>query len=393
MITLPEFRRIVTQPGRCQALEQICLRHGRWNAFVQIPHYARALLIRRRREPGSLSAIEALAPAWDATVHFLFRPFDRKQWIALSLVCLFLGGGTSTAAFQWGFGALPIDVRASEVLFRLRFTLAQHTSLSVLAAVITLGVLLGLIYVRCVLRFVLIDAVVKQHIAVREAWTGLKGRGRSYFLWLSGIIGVLVGVAGAAVIGSIRLLGFFRAEGYPEWLFSLFLAIELVAIVAAGLLIAILITLTDDLVAPVIYAERISLPAAWKLIAGMARHDPGAFLLYVVVRFGLGMCISVAVLIVLFPALMGLSSVALLAATIVIVSIRLVGLPWVWNPMTYVVVALALGVFTSSIFALLSIVGMPGQVFLQDYGVRFMASRVQSLSDACVAPRPRRRQL
>lgn len=105
------------------------------------------------------------------------------------------------------------------------------------------------------------------------------------------------------------------------------------------------------------------------------------------------MCISVAVLIVLFPALMGLSSVALLAATIVIVSIRLVGLPWVWNPMTYVVVALALGVFTSSIFALLSIVGMPGQVFLQDYGVRFMASRVQSLSDACVAPRPRRRQL
>ncbi len=303
-----------------------------------------------------------------------------------------LGGGTSTAAFQWGFGALPIDIRASELLFRLRFTLAQHASLSVPAAVFTLGVLLGLIYIRCVLRFVLIDAVVKQHIAVAEAWTRLKGQGRSYFLWLVAVIGVLLAAAGVTVVASIRLLGFFRAAGYPEWLFTLLLAIELVAIVAVALLIAILITLTDDLVAPVIYAERISLPAGWKLIRGMARRDPGSFLLYVVVRFGLGMIISVGVLIVLFPALMGLSSAALLAAAIVIISIRLVGLPWVWNPVTYVVVALSLGIFTSSIFALLSIVGMPGQVFLQDYGVRFMASRVQSLADACVAPRPRRRQ-
>ena len=40
-------------------------------------------------------------------MRLLFRPFIGRRWIALSVVCLFLGGGTSTAAFQWGFGALP----------------------------------------------------------------------------------------------------------------------------------------------------------------------------------------------------------------------------------------------------------------------------------------------
>jgi hypothetical protein len=35
------------------------------------------------------------------------------------------------------------------------------------------------------------------------------------------------------------------------------------------------------------------------------------------------------------------------------------------------------------LFALLSVIGMPGQIYLQNYGVRFMASRVPSLGVLC----------
>ena len=98
----------------------------------------RAIFPRAFPERSALSPLEALRPAWEATHSLLFRPFQRKQWISLSIVCLFLGGGTSTAAFQWGFSALPIDFRAADTMLRLRYVLAEHASLAFLATTLTL---------------------------------------------------------------------------------------------------------------------------------------------------------------------------------------------------------------------------------------------------------------
>jgi hypothetical protein len=155
----------------------------------------------RRPEAGALSPIESLSPAWEETLRLLFRPFIGRRWIALSVVCLFLGGGTSSAAFQWGFGALPIDLHTSELLLRIRVMIAQHLSLILLAAALSLGLFLGLIYVRCMLRFVLIDAVIKQDVVVGAAWKSSKSIGRSYFLWLLGVVGGIVAmVSGVTVV-------------------------------------------------------------------------------------------------------------------------------------------------------------------------------------------------
>jgi len=354
------------------------------NAAGRIPHHPR-FIPTRRHEAGALSPIESLSPAWDATLRLLFRPFTHRRWIALSIVCLFLGGGTSTAAFQWGFGALPIDLHAPELLFRIRLMMAQHASLIVLAGILSLGLVLSLIYLRCVLRFVLIDAVIKQEVTVREAWKSLESYGRSYFLWLLGVVGAVLVIVCAAAIASFRYLRFIREAGHPEWVASLLLVTELAAVVGIGLLVAIIITLTDDLVAPLVYAEHISLPGAWRVVWKMARRDSGTFLFYVVLRFAVGMGISIGVLFVLFPVLMGLSSGALVTAAVVILALRVVGLAWAWNPVTFVLGALALSIFTALLFALLSVIGMPGQVYLQNYGVRFIASRVPSLGALCRA--------
>jgi hypothetical protein len=163
---------------------------------------------------------------------------------------------------------------------------------------------------------------------------------------------------------------------------------ELLAVVFIGLLVAILITLTDDLAAPLMYADRSSLPAAWRMIWKILRREPDTFLFYIVLRFAVSMGVSIAVLFVLFPILMGLSSGALVTAALVIFALRMVGLVWAWNPLTIVLGALALCIFTALLFALLSMVGMPGQVYLQNYGVRFIASRVPSLGALCRASSP-----
>ncbi len=357
------------------------------DAAGRIPHPSR-FVPTRRPEAGALSPIDSLSPAWYETLRLLFRPFIMRRWIALSVVCLFLGGGTSTAAFQWGFGALPPDLHASELLVRIRLVMAQHPSLIVLAAVLSLGLVLGLIYVRCVLRFVLIDAVVRRQVEVGAAWRSLRTFGRSYFLWLLGVVGaVLVMVSGVAIV-SLRYLRFIRAAGHPAWVASLLLVTELVAVALVGLLIAMIITLTEDLVAPLMYADRLSLPTAWRIVWRISRRDPGTLLFYVVLRFAVSMGISILALFVLFPVLMGLSSGMLVTAALVIFALRVVGLAWAWNPVTIFLGILALGIFTSLLFALLSVVGMPGQVYLQNYGVRFIASRVPSLGALCRASAP-----
>ncbi len=344
-------------------------------------------------DAGGLSPIESLSPAWHETLRLLFRPFIGRRWIALSIVCLFLGGGTSTAAFQWGFGTLPIDLHTSDLLLRLRLVIAQHLSLIVLAVVLSLSLILGLIYARCVFRFALIEAVIKRDVVLGAAWKGLQTFGRSYFLWLLGVVGAVLALVSGAAMVSFRYLSLLREAGHPQWVASVLLVTGLVTVVFIGLLIAIIITLTDDLVAPLMYADRISLPAAWKIVWNISRRDPGTFLFYVVLRFAVGMGISIAVLFVLFPVLMGLSSGALVTAALVILALRVVGLAWAWNPVTICFGALALGIFTGLLFALLSVVGMPGQVYLQNYGVRFIASRVPSLGALCrpSAPLGRRR--
>ncbi|MFZ0963356.1 MAG: hypothetical protein WAO35_21045 [Terriglobia bacterium] len=342
----------------------------------------------RRAEAGALSPIESLSPAWDDTLRVLFRPFVGRRWIALSVVCLFLGGGTSTAAFQWGFRALPIDLHTTDLLLHLRLVMAQHLSLIALGVALSLGLVLGLIYARCVLRFVLIEAVIKQDLEVGAAWKGLKSFGRSYFLWLLGVVGTILAMVSGVLFVSFRYLNFLEETGQPWWVGSLILVTELVGIVFVGLLVALGITLTDDLVAPLMYAGRISLPAAWGIVWRLSRREQSAFLTYLVLRFAVSMAISVAVLFVLFPVLMGLSSGVLISAALLNYALQMIGLAWAWNPVTVVFGALFLCLFTALLFALLSVIGMPGQVYLQNYGVRFIASRHPPLAAFCRAAAP-----
>lgn len=298
------------------------------------------------------------------------------------MVCVFLGGGTTTAAFQWGFGSLPVDLHASELLLRIRLMMAQHLSLIVLAAILSLFLVLGVIYARCVLRFVLIDAVIKQGV-VGAQWRSLELLGRSYFLWLVGVVGAVAATVCGVMAATFRLANLLRGAGCPWWVSSLVLVAELVAVVLLGLLVAVVITLTDDLVSPVMYANRSSLPAAWRIVGKAARGDSATFLFYVVLRFAVSTAIGIAVLFVLFPVLMALSSTALLTMALGTFALHATGLIWSWNAFTLGVGAFALGLLTALVFALLSVVGMPGQVYLQNYGVSFIAARVESLGSLC----------
>jgi hypothetical protein len=328
---------------------------------------------------GPLSPVDALSAAWDETFCLLFRPFHVGRWIELSVVCLFLGGGTPTAAFQWGFSILPGELQSADMFLRLRNVITQHLSLIILMVIAVVGVVVTLLYVRCVLRFVLVDAVMKREVSPGLAWRSLHTLGRNYFFWLVGIIGTVLAAGLGVVVLSFPYLSSARSADHPSLLATLWLAVILTAVVLVGLLIAVAVTITDDLVVPLIYAESSSFPAAWRMVWKVARRDSTTFVFYLATRFAVSMGIGVAVLFFLFPVLMSLSSGALITAAIVNLSLRLMGLVWTWNPLTMVLGATALLALTGLLFAVLSVVGMPGQVYLQNYGVRFIASRHPAL--------------
>lgn len=324
--------------------------------------------------------MDALSAAWEETLCLLFRPFQARRWIELSVVCVFLGGGTATAAFQWGFSILPGETQSAEVLLRLRNVIAQHLSLIILAVIVALSLGLALIYVRCVLRFVLVDTVMKREVSAGAAWRSVHTLGRTYFLWLVGVMATVAAGLGAAVL-SFSYLNSGRWSDHPSRLWSWWLGGILAAVVLVGLMITVGITITDDLVVPLVYAHRGFFLAAWRKVWEVARHDSGTFALYLVMRFAVSIGIGVASLFLLFPVLISFSSVVLITVATINLLLRLMGLVWSWNALTMVLGATAMLVLSGLLFAILSVVGMPGQVYLQNYGVLFIASRHPPLQD------------
>lgn len=260
-----------------------------------------------------VSPARALSHAFGDTLSLLFRPFDLRRWFWLSLICLFLGGGTSSAAFNWSLGSLPGDIGFEEALGRARQYAGEHLWLIILVSVLGLSVALVFLYLRSVLRFVLVDAILKQQVLLGVAWAETRSLGRSYFGWLLATLslaGATLTVGAAVAAPHLRAAA---AAGIQSIAFWFELVSVLLADVVVGLVLALVITLTDDLVVPIMYAERLPLLAAWRKLWKALRADAGPFTVYILLRFSVAVGVGIAVLFLLFPVLVCLFSGAIVA--------------------------------------------------------------------------------
>jgi len=330
-----------------------------------------------------ISAAGAIGLALDDALRLLFRPFEVWTWAKLSLLCLFLGGGTPTAAFQWSLSALPSDLRLPLLLRGWLQFVEQHPSLIFLVIVFALALGLCVLYARSVFRFMLVDSLVSREVALGRAWPVLRPLGESYFWWLAGTLGGLGTLFSLVVIVALPGLRAASASGPGNQLATASLALILSLIVLLGLAVALLIVLTDDLVVPLMYADRLPLLSAWRELWQKMRHDPTAFAVYILLRFVLSVGVSVGVLLFLVPLLVGLFSGAVIIAAVVVLALHWVGLTWVWSLTSISLVIVASVLLSAMLLVLLSGVGMPGQVFLQDFGLRFIAARSPSLEALC----------
>lgn len=325
--------------------------------------------------PG-ISPVAALIEAFSHVVAFLFNPFELRHWLKLGAVCLFLGGGASWAAIHWSLGALPSESGLDRAIFQVRLYLARHPLAGLGAAAI--GVALGvvLIYLRALCRFTLVASILRGEVHLHQAWAELRSVAETYFRWLLAAL-FLMGLALAA--GMLIALPLLRdADARPAFASAL-LAGLLIAEVLMSVTLGLAITLTDDLVTPIIYAEQVTLPAAWRRLVTTMRSDVGAFVLYILLRFVVSVAAGIAVLFFLFPALVALFSGSVIVAALVVLGLEQVGIGWDWTPVTTLIAGVALLLLVGLLFAVMGVVSMPGQVFLQTFGMRFIAPRVPAL--------------
>ena len=344
------------------------------------------------RKPGSdgITPFRAMELAFRNTLRLLFSPFEARRWIKLSVVCLFLGGGASSAAFHWSLGALPAEVGFRAAFSNLIGFISGNAYLVISLVLLGLGLSLILFYLRAVFRFVLIDSFVRREVMVRRAARTLRRPAHSYFLWLLGILvvgGFLLGTGALLALPHLRTAA--ASSGTGSVAFVALLVAFFLAEIGIGLSVAVVVALTDDLVAPVMYAEKKRFPSAWRTVLGHFRAEPRVFGFYVLIRFIAAVIVGATVLLFLFPALVAVFSGAIISGALVVLTLRLVGVAWVWNPLTLFLASLGLLLLMSALLFLMSVVGMPGQVFLQGMGIRFIGSRVPSLGDMLKDASPR----
>jgi hypothetical protein len=294
------------------------------------------------------------------------------------LVCLALGGGTPTAAFNWSWGTLPHEAGMRALLDQARQYVTQRPWLMGLLVFSALAFTLLILYLRSVCRFLLVEGIMQEKLELGRAWRRLRPLGRSYFRWLLASILLLLLLLGVAAAIAVRYLRAEVAAGAQSIAASVAIVAVLGAVVFGGLAASVIVIITDDLVVPVMYAEDLTLPRAWIQVWRVLRAEPGPGAFYVLVRFGVSLLTSLVLLFLLFPVVLTMLSAATIVSVLVLASLRLIGLHWVWSPLTLVITSAALLIFTLLLLMLLSVFGMPAQVLLQDFGIQFIAPRVSA---------------
>ena len=352
--------------------------------LVQPPRYGSEGL----RAGSGVSPITALIDAFSDTVQLLLDPFDAVRWLKISALCLFLGGGTASAALHWVLTTMPGEIGLQEALSQLKAHLASLPGFLYVSSFVAVSFVVAMIYVRATCRFALIETILVGEPRLRRGWQNRRRLARSYFLWLLAILALMAVMLGAGLLFALPRLRGEAGPGDRSLFDSIMLVGLLLGEVSVGLVAGVLITLTDDFAVPIMLAENHSLLAAWRKLATILRSEVPAFTVYFMVRLVVSVAIGVAALFLLFPALVALFSVAIIMGAGVVLTLQLAGLDWAWTPVTVAATALALSVLVGLLLVLLGVAGMPGQVLLQTFGMRFLSSRLASLNALWPPPSP-----
>lgn len=243
-----------------------------------------------------MNVTSALRPAWDFMVKVLFRPFVLWKWLVWGFIVIMAMEGTN---YVCNYGAshdefstgkeeihrelyVPFPSNYSlencSLVNKVKSSIADNTAgrpeplmppnaKEIPAVLFSLALGFLVPWLSSVFSFVYVDNLCKDSYAIREPFSRLRGLGTSYFLWNLGIGMLGIGILAALMALTVRTHA-ERGNGLS------------VPFVTVGLLMLVVLKLAHDFVVPAMYARRIRILEAWRVVLGILRANMGQVALY-----------------------------------------------------------------------------------------------------------------
>jgi hypothetical protein len=349
-----------------------------------------------------ISASEAISPALERTKQICFRPFKFGRWLKLAVVTLFTGevattscnfgvpgntsGGTSGPVYTPppGMGGILGVLHAIPVI------------LLALVFIALIGVfVLVMSYLWCQFRLTLIDTVLTGECRIRESWEkyGQAGMRLFGFYLLSSMLMVAcaIGLLVFPLLSAARAGVFRNSSGGLAYLFGAG-AILLLMFVVVAVLFWIVIVLLKDFVAPVLALEDLTIGEAWGRVQAIASADPGAFVVYILLKIVLAIASGIIFGILFFVIFLAILIPVIIIAVAIGVSFKgqLQTLGAFFSALTaakIAFIATAVVVCIGAVAYLLAFISVPAAIFFESYALYFLGSRYEPLR-ALLIPEP-----
>jgi len=351
-----------------------------------------------------LSPVDALSPAFRRTGAVFGEPFRFWFFIKIALIAALTQSGMYSAMFSYPMQALQFGAlgrmphRQAYPPYGNSFAAgpgdfhAAGIMLIVFAALTVVGLVfwVGMTYLYCRLRFMLFDLVVYQQGRVGLAWSKY-GRQTWRFLGLLVLVILVFLLVAAVTVGPAFLHFFVRMRGMDPQVFAAnpFAVFgNMLPLIGACILLGLLWGIADaimqDFLLPPLAVENAPLESSFRRFFTLLRSSFGSVLVYLLLRFVIGIALVWALF------LIGFIAFALLALGAAGVGFLLYHALWhagLGGHTVFFAYVAAAGLLLLALYLLLlvSIYGIAA-VFKQSYAAYFFGSHYPELGNRLEPP-------
>jgi hypothetical protein len=243
----------------------------------------------------------AVQHSWARMVRMLFRPFRLDTWLVLGFAAFlseFLSHPPS-ARGGWSMRETRPEVPES-VRHVAAFLLHPAWGAALVAIVAVLSiVLLLLIWLSCRGKFVFLDNVARERVAIVEPWKRFRRHGSSLFAFWLGMTLVAASIGLAIALPFLITVLQALQSGEVRPVVTALLAASWLAMLAPFVLVTMFaFLLLEQFVVPIMYRDDLGVFAAWRRLFSLAGVHKlefiGYALFFLVVSVALGVAVVIA---------------------------------------------------------------------------------------------------
>ena len=236
----------------------------------------------------TISVIDPISQAIDRTRDVLFHPFRIEKWLVLGF-CAWLAqlgqGGSGSSAGNSSDGHHDVRHEFHHAWDWVMDHLVPVLLIGSIVFVVVVVIWLLFLWLSSRGKFMFLDGVVNNRGAVVEPWHRYRDRANSLFLFRF-VIGLICGVFMLGLVLTMLATVWLWAEmRMAEPMLILSMIVIILVFIGIAFIMGLVGLAIEDFLVPLMYLRDCNVGAAWRELSALLGARPGAFILYVLIRF------------------------------------------------------------------------------------------------------------